>query len=103
MAILLGWFLLFYVSVFKFLCCLRLIYGFIFLVNEWPPTGKIAAFSAYDVFSWYKYLYLIVNLVCFFHLGFWSGNLFLIAPFPDRCLLVPSSIYGLVVAKRYAF
>ena len=23
------------------------------------------------------------------HLGFWSGNLFLIAPFPDRCLLVP--------------
>ena len=22
-------------------------------------------------------------------LGFWSGNLFLIAPFPDRCLLVP--------------
>ena len=25
----------------------------------------------------------------FFRLGFWSGNLFLIAPFPDRCLLVP--------------
>ena len=24
-----------------------------------------------------------------FHLGFWSGNLFLIAPFPDLCLLVP--------------
>ena len=22
-------------------------------------------------------------------LGFWSGNLFLIAPFPDRCLLIP--------------
>ena len=38
------------------------------------------------MFSWYKYL--IVNLV-FSHLGFWSGNLFLIAPFPDRCLLVP--------------
>ena len=35
---------------------------------------------------WYKYL--IVSLV-FFHLGFWSGNLFLIAPFPDLCLLVP--------------
>ena len=32
--------------------------------------------------------YLIVNLV-FSHLGFWSGNLFLIAPFPDLCLLVP--------------
>ena len=37
-------------------------------------------------FSWYKYL--IVSLV-FSHLGFWSGNLFLTAPFPDLCLLVP--------------
>ena len=36
--------------------------------------------------SWYKYL--IVNLF-FSHLGFWNGNLFLIAPFPDLCLLVP--------------
>ena len=36
--------------------------------------------------SWYRYL--IVSLV-FSHLGFWSGNLFLIAPFPDLCLLVP--------------
>ena len=35
---------------------------------------------------WYKCL--IVSLV-FSHLGFWSGNLFLIAPFPDLCLLVP--------------
>ena len=26
-----------------------------------PPIGKIAAYSAYDMFSWYKYL--IVNLV----------------------------------------
>ena len=41
--------------------------------------------------SWYKYL--IVSLV-FSHLGFWSGNLFLIAPFPDLCLLVPFSIKG---------
>ena len=32
--------------------------------------------------------YLIVSLV-FSHLGFWNGNLFLIAPFPDLCLLVP--------------
>ena len=36
--------------------------------------------------SWYKCL--LVSLV-FSHLGFWSGNLFLIAPFPDLCLLVP--------------
>ena len=39
--------------------------------------------------SWY--MYLIVSLV-FSHLGFWSGNLFLLAPFPDLCLLVPSSV-----------
>ena len=36
--------------------------------------------------SWYKCL--IVSLV-FSHLGFRSGNLFRIAPFPDLCLLVP--------------
>ena len=36
--------------------------------------------------SWY--MYLIVSLF-FSLLGFWSGNLFLIAPFPDLCLLVP--------------
>ena len=35
--------------------------------------------------TWYKYL--IVSLV-FNHLGFWSVNLFLFAPFPDLCLLV---------------
>ena len=55
-------------------------------VTEWPPIGKIAAHSAYEMFSWYKYL--IVSLV-FSHLGFWSGNHFLIAPCPDLCLLVP--------------
>ena len=51
----------------------------------WPPVGKIAAHSAYEVFSWY--VCLVVGLV-FSHLGFWSGSLFLIAPFPDLCLLV---------------
>ena len=54
-------------------------------VTEWPPIGKIAAHSAYYMF---QCNYLIVSLV-FSHLGFWSGNLFLIAPFPDLCLLVP--------------
>ena len=38
------------------------------------------------MFLWYKYL--IVSLVIS-HLGFWIGNLFLITPFPDICLLVP--------------
>ena len=58
---------------------------FLVKVTEWPPIGKIAAHSAYEVFSWYKCV--IVSLV-FSHLGFWSGSLFLIAPFPDLCLLV---------------
>ena len=47
--------------------------------------------------SWYKYL--IVSLV-FSHLGFWSGNLFLIAPFPDLCLLVPSNCEVLEVCLK---
>ena len=37
------------------LCCLRLMYVFVFLVKfrltEWTPIGKIAANSAYDMFS----------------------------------------------------
>ena len=47
------WFFLFYVLVFKkILCCWRLICVFIVLVKvaEWPPIGKIAAHSAYDMF-----------------------------------------------------
>ena len=59
---------------------------YIFKVTEWPSIGKIAAHSAYAMFHGIKYL--IVSLV-FSHLGFWSGNLFLIAPFPDLCMLVP--------------
>ena len=50
---------------------------------------EITAHLAYDIF--FKYKYLVVNLVNFSHLGFWSGNFFLIAPFPDHCLLVPCS------------
>ena len=63
-------------------------YVFIFLVkvSEWPPIGKIAAHSAYEMFLWYKYL--TVSLV-FSHLCFWSGNLSLISHFPDLCLPVP--------------
>ena len=35
-------------------------YFFDIQVTEWPPIGKIAAHSVYDMFSWYKYL--IVSL-----------------------------------------
>ena len=48
----------------------------------------IAAHSAYDMFSWYKCLSVI--LVFFLPLGLWRGDFFLIVPFPDHCLLVPS-------------
>ena len=68
---------------------------FLVKVTEWPPIGKIAAHSAYEVFSWYKCL--IVSLV-FSHLGFWSGSLFLIAPFPDLCLLV---LFFFLTCKKY--
>ena len=44
--------------------------------------------------SWYKCL--IVSLV-FSHLGFWCGNLFLFAPFPDLCLLVPFEIPNIFI------
>ena len=49
--------------------------------------------------SWYKYL--IVSLV-FSHLGFWSGNLFLIAPFPDLCLLVPFYFLLLIYFRLFS-
>ena len=50
--------------------------------------------------SWYKYL--IVSLV-FSHLGFWSGNLFLIEPFPDLCLLVPFFHLGVSLFRSQTF
>ena len=57
----------------ELLCCLNLMYV-----------------SIYSFLLFSEYKYLIVNLV-FSHLGFRSGNFFPIAPFPDRCLLVPFS------------
>ena len=70
----------------------------IFLVKgtEWPPIGKTAAHSAYEMFSWYKYL--IVSLV-FSHPGFWSWNLFLIAPliFAYLYLLIHKYILNQVI------
>ena len=42
-----------------------------------------------------RYVFLVQVLKCHFSsippLGLWSGNFFLIAPFPDHCLLVPSN------------
>ena len=44
----------------------------------------------------YKYMYTIVNLF-FSHLGFSSGNFFLIGPFPDHCLPVPVKTIPIVI------
>ena len=55
------------------------------LQSEHTFTSKKTLLDVLYHVSWYKYL--IVSLV-FSHFGFWSGNLFLIAPFPDLCLLV---------------
>ena len=51
---------------------------------------EIAAHSAYDMFSEYKYL--IVNLV-FSHLGFWSGNFSLFAPSAEPLQAFPFVTY----------
>ena len=58
-------FFLFYVLVFKFFVLLAPYVCFhIFskvYVTEWSPIGKIAAHSAYDMFSWYNYLGPVVQ------------------------------------------
>ena len=48
---------------------------------------------------WYKYLN--VNLVFFPPLGLLSGNFFLIALFPDLCILLAFYFNGLYVHKNY--
>ena len=59
---------------------------FLVKVTDWPSIGKIAAHSAYEMFSWYKYL--IVSLHFFSPRVYGEGIFFLIVPFPDLCLLV---------------
>ena len=54
--------------------CFHILVKFRYNVTEWPPIGKIAAHSAYDMFSWYKYL--IVNLVFFFPISVFGVGIF---------------------------
>ena len=64
-------------------------YVFIFLFKSGLPIGRLLGntdHSAYDMFSTCKFKYQIVN--SYSNLAFRSGNFFLIAPFPDNCLLV---------------
>ena len=52
---------------------------------------EIAAHSAYDMCSYYTNMIIIVFFFFFFFFFFFlfSGNFFLIASFPDHCLLLP--------------
>ena len=68
--------------------CVFIVLVTVVKVTEWPPIGKIAAHSAYDMFHGISHNKCLIVSLVFSHLGFWSGNLFLIAPFPDLCLLV---------------
>ena len=56
---------MFHVLGFKLFCAVGALTMYVFIVlvklTEWPPIGKIAAHSAYEMFLWYKYL--IVTLV----------------------------------------
>ena len=54
---------------------------------------EIAAQSAYDMFSKYKYQF------SFSHLGFWSGNFCLSAPFLHHCLLPTCTFYNNISYK----
>ena len=77
---------------------LKLIYVFIVLVKFLYVSGRLlrnsCSIGLRYVFK-YTYMYQTVNLV-FPHLGFLSGNIFLIAPFLDHCLLVPFCNFCLV-------
>ena len=76
------WFFLFYVLVFNsFVLLAPYVCYHIFSsvkVTDWPPIGKIAAHSAYEMFSWYRYL-----IVCLFfsHLGFLEWESFAVCAF----------------------
>ena len=53
------------------------------------------------VFNFFLCCWRLIVSLFFSHLGFWSGNLFLIAPFPDLCLLVPFYVcYHILVRFR---
>ena len=54
-------------------------------VAEWPPFGKIAARSVYNLFSLY-FVYLLYSFISRF--GFKSGICLLIAPAPVHCFSI---------------
>ena len=70
-------------------------------VTEWPPIAKIAAHSAYDMFSWYKYL--IVSLVfstSVFGVGiFFCLRLFLIFAYLYLFTIIMFSLYKYLIVK----
>ena len=59
---------------------------FHFLVQFEYLSGRLLG-SSYSLGLSYVFFVYVPKL--FPPLGLWSGNIFLIAPFPDHCLLVP--------------
>ena len=57
-------------------------------VAAWP-----AAHSAYYMFSWYRYLSVVLIIP---NPRFMEWECLLIVPFPDHCLLVPSSVLSFI-------
>ena len=66
---------------------------------EWPPIGKMAAHSTYNMFSLYKYL--IVNNK-FFPPWVLEWDFFLIAPFPFTFTLSQMLNRKMTLIQRYA-
>ena len=64
---------------------------------------EIAAQSAYDMFSQYKYLSVYLVLL---PSQFWSGNFFLVTPFSDHCPLLLLNLQGnefANISENYVF
>ena len=69
----------------EFWCCLNLMYVFIDLVKSSRLLENSCSLGLRCVFK----VFVPICQFSFSHLGIWSMNFFLIARFPDHCLLVP--------------
>ena len=61
---------------------------------------NIVVAGSCGMFSWFKYLSVVLDFSQ--TLGLWSGDFFLIAPFPDHCLLVPFSTFSTIQIVIYS-
>ena len=63
--------------------------------QQWGNTKEWQITCISNNLTKYELIYFTFsNQVAEILLGFWSGNLFLIAPFPDHCTLLPLLLTG---------